>query len=217
MLSNLRTMSAAVILCALIACAHATCGTRGGPGYRKPRGSLRRLGGHGQDLRLSAEHALHAGTSCAGRGRGGQTWLQDRRAAARPAARPVGSLEAMIMTTTRTLIALTAKALAALAIGTAPAMAADKSDVVGIFAVLSTYITTCVAKEDPPPLEKMVAVAHAARIAGIDITSPAFKREVAKRVENLTATAPLIGTRRWCEITERQVEADYEMLKAAGK
>jgi len=88
-------------------------------------------------------------------------------------------------------------------------------DIVGIFAVLSNYIETCIPKEDPQPLDKMLAVAHAARIAGIDITGASFKREVAKRAVNLTSVAQLSGTRRWCETVQRQVNADYEMLQSS--
>jgi hypothetical protein len=106
-------------------------------------------------------------------------------------------------------------AMAALAISAAPALAAGKEDIVGIYAVLSAYMEICVPKEDPPPIEKVVAVVHAARLAGIDMDSAAFKREAAKRKATLTSTTPLMGTRRWCETMKHQVDVDYEVLRAA--
>ena len=49
-------------MCALIACAHATCGTRGGPGYRSAEGRCVGWADVGKTLRLPAEYPLHAGT-----------------------------------------------------------------------------------------------------------------------------------------------------------
>jgi hypothetical protein len=62
---------------------------------------------------------------------------------------------------------------------------ASKVDFLGVYAVLTSYWEVCIPKEDPPPLDKVVAVVHAARVAGIDVTTVAFKREAAPRIKNL--------------------------------
>jgi hypothetical protein len=99
------------------------------------------------------------------------------------------------------------------------AQAATSPDIVGIYAVLATYMQNCIPREDPAPLAQMVELAHVAQMLGVDFTKDSFKREAATRAKNLTFTLPLVGSRQWCEISGAQVDTDYEALKtfAAGK
>jgi hypothetical protein len=95
------------------------------------------------------------------------------------------------------------------------AQAEDQLDIVGYYALLTSYMNICIPKTEPPPIAKIFAVVKAARLAGINITDPLFRNEAAKRMENLTSLAPLMGTRRWCEISEHQTDVDFVKLTTA--
>lgn len=85
-------------------------------------------------------------------------------------------------------------------------------DVVGVYAVINSYIKYCSSREDPLPLDKMLAVAAAARIMGMDITSYAFKGEAARRESNLDVVMLMVGRRRWCEVAIEQVNKDFDQI-----
>jgi hypothetical protein len=96
-----------------------------------------------------------------------------------------------------------------------PCFGPRSTDFAGIVAVLRVYGYVC--KEEPAPVMEVIAVIHAAKIAGVDLAADAFQIEVRKRVENMTAIIPLAGTRFACASLQKVIAINHEELQRAAK